>query len=290
VFERDFEPEAEPMREPSGRIPGSYVPPAEGFADSPWTLRPSSTSSARQAGSSLSVSVGAIPVSSLSAGKAATDGTAASAIAAGSASPPPAPAAPIPATAPLPAPTPLAAPTPLHLAAGPSAPITVPPAGTASVQAGSTPARKESTQALVAFGLVAAGAVIGIASLFLPWASVNGIGVGTTGSTPPPNQWGWGMPAGLLVFLLSGLVLGAVSGNDRAQERLPKLAPVIVKVSDLIMPMILGGIYLGVALLYLTLPWGCGSGILALVVGAVLLIAGAIVTLFFPSELATEAH
>jgi len=33
------------------------------------------------------------------------------------------------------------------------------------------PARKESTQALVAFGLIAAGSLIGMASLFLPWTT-----------------------------------------------------------------------------------------------------------------------
>jgi hypothetical protein len=157
------------------------------------------------------------------------------------------------------------------------------------VEASSKPARKESTSALVAFGLVAAGAVVGMASLFLPWAGLSGIGVGTTGSTPPASQWGWGMPAGLLIFLLSGLVLGAASGNDRAQERLPKLAPVIVKVTDLIMPMILGGLYFGVFLLYFTLPWGYGAGIFALLLGAGLLISGGVVTLFFPPEVATGA-
>jgi hypothetical protein len=161
------------------------------------------------------------------------------------------------------------------------------------VQESSGPAQKESIQALVAFGLVAAGAVVGMASLFLPWANSVGIGIGnyaTSGSAPQPNQWGWGMPAGLFLFLLSGLVLGAVSGNDRAQERLPQLAPVIVKVTDLIMPMILGGLYLGVALQYLTLPSGCGAGVFALLLGAGLLIAGAVVTLFFPPDVAIDRN
>jgi len=46
------------------------------------------------------------------------------------------------------------------------------------------------------------------------------------------------------------------------------------------MPMVLGGLYLGVFLCTWTLPWGCGSGVFGLLVGAGLLIAGAIVTLF----------
>ncbi len=160
---------------------------------------------------------------------------------------------------------------------------------TASVEGPGKPARKESTQALVAFGLVTAGAVIGMASLFLPWANNVGIGIGNySKGSPPPNQWGWGMPTAWPLFLLSVLILGAASGNDRAQERLPRLAPVIVKVTDLIMPMVLGGLYLGVCLLYVTLSTGYGLGILALLVGAGLLVGGAVVTLFFPPEVTTE--
>lgn len=148
------------------------------------------------------------------------------------------------------------------------------------------PVRKESTQELVAFGLVAAGAVVGAASLFLPWTGVVGMGIGTT--SPSPNQWGWSLPAALPLFLLSALVLGGVTGSDRAREKLPNLASVIVQVTDLIMPMILGGLYLGVVLLYVTLPSGFGSGLLlgqlAMLVGAGLLIAGSIAGLAFPHE------
>ena len=96
------------------------------------------------------------------------------------------------------------------------------------------------------------------------------------------------MPAALPLFLLSALVLGGVTGSDRAIEKLPNLAPVIAKVTDLIMPMILGGLYLGVVLLYVTLPSGFGSGLLlgqlALLVGSGLLIAGSVTTLFYPTE------
>ncbi len=157
-------------------------------------------------------------------------------------------------------------------------------------------ARKESVQELIAFGLVAAGAVLGVASLFLPWAGINGLGIGTlqtTSAPPPANQWGWGMPASIPLFLLGALVLAAASGSDRAQQRLPRLAPVIGRLTDLILPMILGGLYLGVILLYLTLPDGFGSGLflgqLALLIGACLLIAGSIVTLFFPPDLTADA-
>ena len=157
----------------------------------------------------------------------------------------------------------------------------------ASVRASDEPERRESVRELLAFGLVAAGAALGIGSLFLPWANQLGIGIAMTDATTP-NQWGWAMPAGLPIFLLSTLVLGAASGSDRAQERLPNLALVIGRVTGLVMPMILGGLYLGVFLLYWGFPWGFGGGIYVLLLGAVLLIAGAIVTLFFPPEVPTD--
>ena len=297
-LEPEPEADAEPERAPSGRIPGSYVPPAENLHDSPWTLRPSSASSARQSGSSLSVSVGAIPVSTRGAGPAAAEVAPAPFMAARPAVPAVVPPGPLAAPTPFPASPSFSA--PVEAAGPPSVPFATssphqtvspmsPMSPTASVQGPGKPARKESTQALVAFGLVTAGAVIGMASLFLPWANNVGIGIGNySKGSPPPNQWGWGMPTAWPLFLLSVLILGAASGNDRAQERLPRLAPVIVKVTDLIMPMILGGLYLGVCLLYVTLSTGYGLGILALLVGAGLLVGGAVVTLFFPPEVTTE--
>ena len=59
------------------------------------------------------------------------------------------------------------------------------------------------------------------------------------GSPPPPNQWAWGMPAAIPLFLLTALVLGAAAGSDRAQQRLPALASVIARVTDVILPMLL---------------------------------------------------
>jgi hypothetical protein len=120
---------------------------------------------------------------------------------------------------------------------------------------------------------------------------VTGIGIGTemvAGSPPPPNQWGWGMPAGLPLFLLSLLVLVGAAGSDRIQARFPNLALVVSRVTDLILPIILGGLYLGVVLMYMTVPASYGPGLylgqFALLLGAGLLIAGAVVTVFFPPE------
>ena len=149
------------------------------------------------------------------------------------------------------------------------------------------PARSEPVQELVAFGLSVAGAALGIASLFLPWTGVSGVGVGTTqaGAT---NRWAFDMPAGIPLLLITALVLGGMAASDRAQLQLPKLALVIARVTDTVLPMILAGLYLGVALLYATLPWGYGMGIVVLLVAASLLVAGSIVCIFFPSEPASK--
>jgi hypothetical protein len=150
------------------------------------------------------------------------------------------------------------------------------------------PARTESTQELVAFGLSAAGAALGIASLFLPWTAVTGIGVGTTGEKVASNQWAFAMPAGIPLLLITVLVLVGIATSDRGQLKLPGLASVIGRVTDVILPMILGGIYLGVALLYATLPYGYGMGIAILVIAATILVAGSVVSIFFPPKPAAD--
>jgi hypothetical protein len=299
-----FAPPSAPKPDNDGpeRVPGGYLEPssAPSAVPSQWTLKPSSTSSAaRPAGPSMSVAVGAIPISSLGmeepdgsdlpAEPATADWTAGPAAPTGSpASPktPPAAFAPRPAVA-----SPFAAPSASRLGAASMVPA--PPVArleaSAPSPASDESARKESTLELVAFGLVAAGAVVGLAGLLLPWATADGIGIGNVqNAQPQANQWGLSMPAGILLFLLSGLVLGAASGSDRAKERLPNLAAIIGQVTDLIMPMVLGGLYLGVFLLYLTYPWGFGLGVLSMLLGGGLLIAGAIVTLFCPPEVAPD--
>ncbi len=144
-------------------------------------------------------------------------------------------------------------------------------------------------QELVAFGLSVAGAALGIASFFLPWTGATGIGVGTTslaGGNVTTNKWAFDMPAGIPLLLITALVLGGIAGSNRVQLELPKLASVIARVTDLVLPMILGGLYLGVVLLYVTLPssFGYGLGIVILLVAAVLLVAGSVVALIVPSE------
>jgi len=291
-------PEHRPPAALPAAPPAASQDPAPSPEASPWTLQPSSAGSgARPAGSSVGVLVGATAVSSVNNGRPTMDAVPAPPAEDLSGSWPSAPPEP-PRSLPTPfetTPPPVTPPATVVPWTAPTGQVTyvapTQPSAMAVAEHQSTsdvPARKESMQELVAFGLVAGGAATGIASLFLPWANALGIGVGATGS-PPPNQWGWGMPAAIPLFLLSVLVLGAASGSDRAQERLPNLTLIITRITDLILPMILGGVYLGVFLLYVTLPWGFGGGVFGVLLGAALLMVGAVVTLFFPPEAIRDA-
>ena len=273
-------PAPEPTDDAAGHIPGGYLAPSATYRGSGWTPlgRDKAPSSDLPTGPSMGVSIGAVPISSANIGS------------------PPATAAQ--ELEPVPAPTPT--PTPAQTLIAPAAPAFVAPPipqpdvapsapSRAAIPTAAQSARKESASELVAFGFVAAGGAVGFASLFLPWAGPSGIGIGTVGSAgslPQSGQWAWGMPAAVPLLLLTGLILGAAAGSDRAQQRLPKLAFVIGRVTDVILPMLLGGLYLGVGLLYVTLPpqFGFGTGILLLIGAAFLLLAGAIVALFFPPE------
>jgi peptidoglycan/LPS O-acetylase OafA/YrhL len=83
--------------------------------------------------------------------------------------------------------------------------------------------------------------------------------------------------------VIAAVLLAAILASDKLEELLPALAPIIRRLTETAAPMLLGGILLGVGVVYQTLPWGCGGGIALLALGAVLLIAGSIVGLFFPA-------
>lgn len=284
----------EPGAEPAPHTPGGYVAPAPGLEPSGWVMNPSdSSSSPRRSGPSIGLQVGARPITL--GGNAVPSQLEPSqpepAVSAPPAQPSHTPPAPPQEALPsfvIPGQTvprsPFAAPVPPVV---PTPPVVPSPPVAEGLE--SAPPRKESIPELVAFGLVAAGGFIGIASLFLPWSGVTGIGIGTmsiAGSPPPPNQWGWAMPASLLLFVLSVPVLLAAAASDRAQGRFPSFGSIIGHITDLVLPMILGGLYLGVILMYLTVPADYGPGLYvgqyALALGASLLIAGAVVTVFLP--------
>lgn len=264
----ESDPEPEPGGGATGHIPGGYLAPSATYRSSgpPPPQREQASPGDQSAGPSLGASIETVPV--LPAGTVSPLGAASQVLA-------PAPAilaSPVQASAYAPATKPSGA-----LSAA-ERPVT---------SAGAQPARKESAQELVAFGLVATGGVVGFASLFLPWAGSTGIGIGTVasaGAPPQSNQWAWGMPAAIPLLVLTALLLGAAAGSDRAQQQLPALASVIARVTDVVLPMVLAGLYFGVGLLYVTLPpqFGFGTGIIVLFCGGFLLLTGSIAALFLP--------
>jgi len=141
---------------------------------------------------------------------------------------------------------------------------------------------------LIVKGLVITGGVVGLLSLFLAWAGHTGNGVGTTVASPP-NGWSFNTPAGIYMLIISVLLVGSAVapavvpflGYPEADRFIRRFKRIIVTVTDLIVPLVVGGLYLGVALLYWSLPWGYGTGIFILVLGAILLIAGATTALYF---------
>jgi hypothetical protein len=141
----------------------------------------------------------------------------------------------------------------------------------------------EPRNELAALALTGLGGALALISFFLPWAPDNGIAIGATGNQPRPGAWAFDTPAGWPLFFITLLLLGSVAAGSKAQEVLPGLASTIGRLTEIVAPLVLGGGLLGVALLYLTLPWGYGGGLVALTLGACLLVAGAIVALFFPS-------
>jgi hypothetical protein len=101
---------------------------------------------------------------------------------------------------------------------------------------------------------------------------------------PQPGAWGFDTPAGWPLFLITVLSLACIVAGDRAREMLPGQARAIGRLTAIVAPLAVGGGLVAVALLYQTLPWGCGSGPLVLGLGGCVMIAGAIVALFYPTE------
>jgi hypothetical protein len=135
---------------------------------------------------------------------------------------------------------------------------------------------------LAARSLIGLGGALALISFFLPWANSIGMGVGTMDPNPRPGAWGFDTPAGWPIFIITALMLATVVGSDKAQEIMPDLATTIRRSTWIVVPMTLGGGLLGVATMYLTLPYGCGGGLVAIALGACLLIAGSVVGLFLP--------
>jgi hypothetical protein len=144
----------------------------------------------------------------------------------------------------------------------------------------------EPRNKLVALALTGLGGALAVISFFLPWANEAGLAIGsmgTGGSQPQPGAWAFDTPAGWPLLLITLLLLACVVAGGRAQELMPGLASTIRPLTEIVAPLALGSALLGVVLLYVTLPWGHGGGLIVLAVGGCLLIAGSMAALFFPS-------
>ena len=255
-----------PIAEENPRVPGGYLAPSASHRtlDSIGAGRPAEAFP-RSAGSGSAVSDQAVPASAARQ-----------------------PGAPEPAGGGVlgRVPSPGDRPTAPVLAAAATARPSVPMTRSAWIAAQLASVAAEPKTELAATGLTALGGAFALVSFFLPWTSLSGMGIGTmsTLSSPArPSAWAFDTAAGWPIVLLTVLALASVLASDRLEELMPALAATIRRLNEVVVPMILGGIYLGVGLLYFTLPWGCGSGIVLLTLGALLLIAGSIVGLFFPA-------
>jgi len=113
----------------------------------------------------------------------------------------------------------------------------------------------------------AVGATVAAVAFLLPWARY-GV-AGTQGDRGYLGQWGLANPAYLL--LLAGSV--AVLLLTIVPNRLPKEARAVA------LPLLLGGLLLGLGWSYLTGPFGTGPGVDAMAFGAVLLVVGGLLEL-----------
>jgi len=163
------------------------------------------------------------------------------------------------------------------------APPVVPMTTSARIKATLASIAAEPKAELAATCLTALGGALALVGFVLPWTADNGLGVGTVDIHPRPGAWAFDTVAGWPLFLIATILLAAILASDKLEELMPALAATIRRLTEVAVPMLLGGILLGVSLLYATLPWGFGGGIVLLTLGAALLIAGSVVGLFFPA-------
>ena len=124
---------------------------------------------------------------------------------------------------------------------------------------------------------------MGTVSFFLPWAGPDGMAIGAMGSNPTHNAWAFDTPAGWPLFIITVLLVASVLVSDQLEDLMPGLAATVRRLTEVVSPMLLGGVYAGVAVVNWTLPWASGSGISMLALASGLLIAGSITGLFYPA-------
>jgi hypothetical protein len=112
---------------------------------------------------------------------------------------------------------------------------------------------------------VAIGALFGAVSFVLPWASVGVIG--TQFDPTFTGRWGLANPANLVPMFVAVVLL--------LMTLIPSRIPMSIR--GVVLPIVIGGWFLGIAWTYATGPFGLGWGVDAVAIGGtVLVIAGAI--------------
>jgi hypothetical protein len=108
----------------------------------------------------------------------------------------------------------------------------------------------------------AVGSLFGAVSFLLPW-SANGV-AGTQGDPTYTGQWGLANPADLVPMAVAiGLLLATLILNRAASP-----------IRGVILPILIGGWFVGIVWSYATGPFGLGWGVDALGIGGILLVLG----------------
>jgi hypothetical protein len=109
---------------------------------------------------------------------------------------------------------------------------------------------------------VAVGALFGAVAFVLPWAAVGVIG--TQFDPTYTGQWGLANPADLVpMFVAIALLLMTL---------IPSRIPAWIR--GVVLPILVGGWFLGIAWSYATGPFGLGWGVDAVAIGGIILVIG----------------
>ena len=115
--------------------------------------------------------------------------------------------------------------------------------------------------------VVAGGSALAAVAFLLPWAQV-----GVAGTRLDPDYFGrWGLANPSYLLLMAAAVVTFLIVT------IPNRLPAVV--GSIALPILLGGIFLGLGWSYLTGPYGTGAGVDAMSIGALLMAAGGMLEL-----------